>query len=88
LRCSLCKIINKGSEFSSSVTSEHFQQCTDTNCKSRDVKYIVCLITYKGCTKLYVGQTTQNVSKRMDSNRYDMCSFTDPAFTTLKGYVY
>lgn len=29
-----------------------------------------------------MGQTRQQVSKRMNSHRFDICSFTDPAFSS------
>ena len=30
----------------------------------------------------YVGQTKQPVSKRMNSHKFDVCNFMDPAFST------
>lgn len=30
----------------------------------------------------YVGQTKQPVSKRMNSHKFDICNFVDPAFST------
>jgi len=62
------------------VTSDYFQLHTDINCKTKDV---INLIACKRCRTQYAGQTTRNVSKRMNSHVYDICNFTEPAFSIL-----
>ena len=51
-----------------------------TNCKSKNVVY---LITCSQCQTQYVGQTRQLVSRCMNSHRFDINNFIDPAFSTL-----
>jgi hypothetical protein len=79
-RCSHCKNINKGTQFTSHNTGETFNLRCNTTCKSDNVIY---LITCTECNLQYVGQTSQQVSKRMNSHRFDVNNFTDPAFSSL-----
>lgn len=78
-RCSHCKNINIGSSFTSHVTGHTYNLRHNANCASNDVIY---LITCKRCNVQYVGQTSQSISKRMNSHRFDICNFVDPAFST------
>ena len=78
-RCSHCLHSNTGSSFSSHTTGETFQLHNDTNCKTKGVIY---LVTCKKCQCQYVGQTRQQVSGRMNSHRYDICNFENPAFSS------
>ena len=73
-RCSHCNSIVTDSEFSSSVTNESFSLKCSANCSSKDVIY---LITCKKCKKQYVGQTHQQVSKRMNSHRFDVRNYDE-----------
>ena len=68
-RCTHCNNINICSNFNSSVTGLSYDLRYDVDCTSRNVIY---LITCKNCCKQYVGQTNQNVSRRMNSHRFDI----------------
>ena len=78
-RCSHCSNIVESDHFTSSQTNSEFKLNFDSNCTSSNVIY---LITCKRCSMQYVGQTSQQVSKRMNSHRFDINSFINPAFTT------
>ena len=78
-RCSHCLHINTRSSFSGHTTGETFQSHNDTKCKTKGVIY---LATCKKCQCQYVGQTRQQVSRRMNSHRYDMCNSENPAFSS------
>ena len=78
-RCSHCCNIVEGNSFSSSNNQTEFKIGFNASCTSTNVIY---LITCKKCEKQYVGQTGQQVGKRMNSHRFDINSFTDPAFST------
>ena len=79
-RCSHCVSIITGSQFSNHITGETFNIRQDANCKTNNVIY---LLTCKKCKLQYVGQTSQPVSKRMNSNRFDISNYTDPSFSSL-----
>ena len=68
-RCTHCVNINVDSKFSSSVTGSVYNLRFDADCTS---KHVIYLITCKKCTQQYVGQTNQNVSRRMNSHRFDI----------------
>ena len=68
-RCSHCKNISICSQFQSSMTGCTYNLQHDVNCVSRNVIY---LITCTKCQNQYVGQTNQNVSRRMNSHRFDI----------------
>ena len=61
------------------------QKCTsfklnyDTNYTTRNVIYF---ISCKKCDKLYVGQTSQHMSKRINSHKFCIINFKDPDFST------
>ncbi len=78
-RCSHCQHITIGSSFTSHITDKTYNMRHDTNCSTKDVIY---MITCKKCSKQYVGQTSQPVSKRMNSHRFDINNCMDPAFST------
>ena len=78
-RCSHCVSINTGNQFSSHVTGDNFYLRQSTNCKTENVIY---LISCKKCNLQYVGQTSQPVSRRMNSHRFDICNFEDPLFSS------
>ena len=48
-------------------------------CSARNVIY---LISCKKCNKQYVGQTSQQASKRMNSHKFDISNFKGPDFST------
>ena len=79
-RFSHCVNIKTSSEFTSHVTGKTYSLHHDVNCKSKQVIY---LITCKRCNSQYVGQTKQPVSKRMNSHRFDINNFSDPAFSSM-----
>ena len=70
----------KNTEFTSYVTGKTYSLHHDVNCKTKQVIY---LITCKRCNSQYVGLTKQPVSKRMNSHRFDINNFTDPAFSSM-----
>ena len=78
--CSHCNSIAHSHTFTSTSTGETFTMRHHTNCKSKNVVY---LITCSQCQTHYVGQTRQPVSRRMNSHRFDINNFTDPAFSSL-----
>ena len=78
-RCSHCRNISHATDFTSTTTGETFVLRQNANCKTSHVIY---LITCKRCKAQYVGQTKQPVSKRMNSHRFDINNFSDPAFST------
>ena len=78
-RCTHCCNIVESDSFSSSQYNTQFKLGFDTKCNSSDVIY---LITCKKCKMQYVGQTSQQVGKRMNSHRYDINNYVDPAFST------
>ena len=70
-RCSHCVSIITGSQFSSHIMGETFNIRQVANCKTNNVIY---LLTCKKCKLQYVGQTSQPVSKRMNSHRFDIAT--------------
>lgn len=78
-RCSHCCNIVEDSTISSSFTGDQFDLRYNTDCTSKNVIY---LITCKKCQVQYVGQTGQNVSKRMNSHRFDIRNFQDPSYSS------
>ena len=68
-RCTHCENISTSSQFSSNITGLSYNLHFDVDCTSRDVIY---LVTCKHCNIQYVGQTNQNVSRRMNSHRFDI----------------
>ncbi|XP_052280086.1 uncharacterized protein LOC127877843 isoform X4 [Dreissena polymorpha] len=68
-RCTHCNNISICSSFNISVTGLSYDLRYDVDCTSRNVIY---LITCKNCNKQYVGQINQNVSRRMNSHRFDI----------------
>ena len=78
--CSHCNSIAHSQTFTSISTGETFTMRHNTNCKSINVVY---LITCSQCQTQYVGQTRQPVSSRMNSHRFDINNFIDPAFSSL-----
>ena len=78
-RCSHCNSIAHSQTFTSTSTGETFTMRHNTNCKSKNVVY---LITCSQCQTQYV-ETRQPVFRRMNSHRFDINNFTDPAFSSL-----
>jgi len=78
-RCSQCANIRESTNFSSSNTKEMFSLRYNTDCISTDVIY---LITCKKCNMQYVGQTLQQVSKRMNNHRFHIKNCMDPQFSS------
>jgi len=78
-RCSQCANIRESVSFSSANTKETFSLRYNTNCVSTDVIY---LITCKKCNMQYVGQTLQQVSKRMNNHRFHIKNYRDPQFSS------
>lgn len=78
-RCSHCLNIVENDSFTSSQFNTNYNLNFNTNCSTSDVIY---LITCKKCSIQYVGQTSQQVSKRMNSHRFDINNFYDPLFST------
>ena len=79
-RCSHYSNIIEGDSFTSSQYNQSFNLQFNTDCSTSNVIY---LITCKKCNMQYVGQTGQQVSRRMNNHRFDINSFTDAAFSTL-----
>ena len=50
-----------------------------TSCTSQNVIY---LIECKRCNKQYIGQTNQQVSRRMTSHRFDINTYDDQGYAT------
>jgi len=78
-RCSHCINIIETDSYVSSSNMSRFKLKENTNCSSTHVIY---LITCQKCGMQYVGQTRQQVSKRMNSHRFDINNFTDPLYAT------
>ena len=75
-----CEDITQCNESSQKCTS--LKQNCDTNCSTRKVIY---LISCKKCNKQYVGQTSQQVSKRMNSHKFDVSNFKKTFAEVLGG---
>ena len=78
-RCTHCPRIVETNEFASSSNMSRFKLRFDTDCTSSKVIY---LITCKKCKLQYVGQTRQKVSQRMNSHKFDIKNFSDPAYAS------
>ena len=79
-RCSHCKNIIKTDVFTSTCTQNSFNLRFSTNCMSQNVIY---LIECKRRNKQYVGQTNQQVSKRMNSHyRFDINNHDSDGYAT------
>ena len=78
-RCSHCKNIIKTDVFTSTCTQNSFNLRFSTDCTSQNVIY---LIECKRCNKQYVGQTNQQVSKRMNSHRFDINNYDSEGYAT------
>ena len=78
-RCSHCKNIIKTDVFTSSRTQNSFNLRFSTDCTSQNVIY---LIECKRCKMQYVGQTNQQVSKRMNSHRFDINNYDSQGYAS------
>lgn len=78
-RCSNCKNIIKADVFTSNSTQESFKMRYSTDCTSQNVIY---LIECKRCKMQYIGQTNQQVSKRMNSHRFDINTYDGQSYAT------
>ena len=78
-RCSHCKNIVKSDVCTSSRTQNSFNLRFSTDCTSQNVIY---LIECKRCNMQYVGQTNQQVSKRMNSHRFDINNFDSQGYAS------
>jgi len=78
-RCSHCSFINENTSFNSNNTKETFNMRCDTNCATSNVIY---LITCKKCGIQYIGQTSQQISKRMNQHRSDIKNYIDQSFSS------
>ena len=76
-RCSNCKNIIKADVFTSNRTQESFKMRYSTDCTSQNVIY---LIECKRCNMQYIGQTNQQVSKRMNSHRFDINTYDGQSY--------
>ena len=70
-RCATCSCLNINTNFQSNVTSKYYKSFNPNmysplNCKSSNIIY---LISCKKCGYQYVGQTTQEFSKRLNGHR-------------------
>ena len=70
-RCLTCPIFNINSCFQSSITGKQYKTTNPNICKPLDCKSnnIIYLITCKKCGYQYVGETTQEFSKRLNGHR-------------------
>ena len=78
-RCSHCKNYIKTDVFTSSRTQNSFNLRFSTDCTSQNVIY---LIECKRCKMQYVGQTNQQVSKRMNSHRFDIKNYDSQGYAS------
>ena len=78
-RCTHCSSIIESTHFTSTNTNETFNLHFSSDCRSKDVIY---MITCKKCKKQYIGQTHQLVSNRMNSHKFDIRNMSDPSFST------
>ena len=78
-RCSHCKSIIEGTNFTNTNTNETFELRFSGTCASNDMIY---LITCKKCKMQYVGQTHQLLSMRMNSHKFNIRNMDDPNFST------
>ena len=72
-------VIIKTGVFTSNCTQESFQMRYSTSCTSQNVIY---LIECKRCNMQYIGQTNQQVSKHMNSHRFDINNYDDQGYAT------
>ena len=78
-RCSHCKNIIKTGVYTNNCTQEYFQMRYSTSCISQNVIY---LTECKRYIMQYIGQTNQQLSKRMNSHRFDIYSYDDQGYAT------
>ena len=78
-RCSHCKNIIKTDVFTSRSTQASFKMVFSTSCTSQNVIY---LIECKRCNMQYIGQTNQQVSRRMNSHRFDISTYDGQGYAT------
>lgn len=79
-RCTHCSSIIESNIFSSTnIPGKNYHVNNNTDCSTKNVIY---LVTCDKCKEQYVGQTKQQVSKRMNSHRFDINNFSDPLFST------
>ena len=69
----------KNAVFTSNCTQESFQIRYSTSCTSQNVIY---LIECKRCNMQYIGQTNQQVSKSMNSHRFDINNYDGQGYAT------
>ena len=74
-----CSTIVETNRFVSTSNSLSFKIRHNTTCSTQNVIY---LITCKKCRKQYIGQTRQQVSKRMNSHKFDIRNFDGSTFAT------
>ena len=74
-----CKNIIKADVFTSNRNQESFKMRYSTDCTSQNVIY---LIECKRCNMQYIGQTNQQVSKRMNSHRFDINTYGGQSYAT------
>ena len=78
-RCSHCKNIIKTDVFTSRSTQASFKMRFSTSCTSQNVIY---LVECKRCNMQYIGQTNQQVSRRMNSHRFDINTYDGQGYAT------
>ena len=78
-RCSHCKNIIKTDVFTSRGTQASFKMRFSTSCTSQNVIY---LVECKRCNMQYIGQTNQQVSRRMNSHRFDINTYDGQGYAT------
>jgi hypothetical protein len=65
-RCMTCKNIQCTHKFSNTHTGEEFILYCNANCKTENIIY---LLEYAICGLLYIGETKQQLSKRLNGHK-------------------
>ena len=66
--CKSCMHIRTGNAFESAMTGEKFRAHVTTNCKTKNIVY---LIECRKCKKQYIGETENPLQLRMNGHRSD-----------------
>ena len=67
--CKTCKVRNFGKSFNSSSTGLFYNINQETNCKTKNVCY---LLTCESCDDQYVGETKQQLNHRINEHNSDI----------------
>ena len=68
-RCKTCPVLRDMDDFSSHTTGQFYKVKFRASCRSSN---IVCLITCRRCSLLYVGETSQPLCVRVNGHRWDI----------------